>query len=267
MNAISPHPLIARGRTADVYAWGEGQVLKLYQDWFDRDSIAYEARLGQAVHACGLPVPAVGEIVQVNGHNGLIYERVDGPSMQDAVLAHPWRVFGHARRLARLHADMHASRLQADLPAQRPRLERKIRQAAVLPSNLRPAVLEKLAQLPDGERLCHGDMHPGNVLLASKGEVVIDWVDATCGNPLADVARTSIILLGAAASPQLANGWAKTFVRLFHAVYLRRYFQLRPGGVGEYRRWLPVVAAARLDEGITEIEGWLLRQAQEMEPG
>ncbi|MBI4732425.1 MAG: hypothetical protein HY781_09960, partial [Chloroflexi bacterium] len=52
----------------------------------------------------------------------------------------------------------------------------------------------------------------------------------------------------------------KTFVRLFHAVYLRRYFQLRTSGEAEYRRWLPVVAAARLSENIPELEGWLLEQ-------
>jgi hypothetical protein len=25
---------IAAGRTAEIYAWDEGQVLKLYRDWF-----------------------------------------------------------------------------------------------------------------------------------------------------------------------------------------------------------------------------------------
>ncbi len=38
------------------------------------------------------------------------------------------------------------------------------------------------------------------------------------------------IALGAAASSQILNRTMKTFVRLFHAVYLRHYFHLRPGG-------------------------------------
>lgn len=33
-----------------------------------------------------------------------------------------------------------------------------------------------LAQVTDGERvLCHGDLHPGNVLMTSDGPVVLDW--------------------------------------------------------------------------------------------
>jgi len=36
-----------------------------------------------------------------------------------------------------------------------------------------------------------------------------------------------------------------------------------PGDAGEYRRWLPVVAAARLSEGIPELEKWLVKQVQQ----
>ena len=38
------------------------------------------------------------------------------------------------------------------------------------------------------------------------------------------------IALGTAASSQTPYRTMKTFVRLFHVAYLRRYFHLRPGG-------------------------------------
>ena len=47
------------------------------------------------------------------------------------------------------------------------------------------------------------------------------------------------IALGAAASSQIPNRTMKTFVRLFQAAYLRRYFHLRPSGEAEYRRGQP----------------------------
>ena len=49
-----------------------------------------------------------------------------------------------------------------------------------------------------------------------------------------------------------------------HVVYLRRYFQLRPGGFDEYRRWLPIVAGARLNENVPGWDDWLLKQASEL---
>ena len=65
---------LAHGRTADVYAWGEAHVLKLFHNWFDLESIEREAGIAAAVHASGLPAPAVGDITRTNGRIGLVYE-------------------------------------------------------------------------------------------------------------------------------------------------------------------------------------------------
>jgi uncharacterized protein (TIGR02172 family) len=251
---------IALGRTAEIYAWDDRRVLKLFNDWFDLESIRFEQEMSRAVHDSGLPVPAVGDIVQVNGRNGLIYERVDGVSMWEVLGKQPWLLLRFARQTADLHARMHARPIQPDLPSQHQRLERKIRGADPLPAPLKQAALEALASLPQGDCLCHGDFHPQNILVTERGPVIIDWIDASLGSPLSDVARTSVIILGAAASRQVPDRFQKAFARLFHTRYLHHYFRLRPGGEEEYHRWLPVVAAARLSEGIAELEDWLVEQ-------
>jgi aminoglycoside/choline kinase family phosphotransferase len=116
--------------------------------------------------------------------------------------------------------------------------------------------------MPDGDRLCHGDFHPGNILVAPQGEIIIDWIDAVRGNPLADLARSTILLRGAAESSQIGNILEKAFVKTVLVEYIRHYFKLHPGGEQEYRRWLPIVAAARLSENIPELEKWLIAQAE-----
>jgi Ser/Thr protein kinase RdoA (MazF antagonist) len=258
---------IARGRTADIHAWGDDRVLKLFHDWFALEDVEYEARIAGAVHASGLPVPRPGETIRVAGRNGLVYERVAGPSMLQMLQRKPWQVFRQARCLSalqdRMHAQVPAPAFRADVPAQPEKLRRKIRQAA-LPTQLRSSVLAALEALPEGDRICHGDFHPGNILLTGAGEVIIDWIDATCGNPLADVARTTVILLGAVESHQIPSPSMRAFVRLFHAVYLRHTFTLRPGAKEEVHRWLPVVAAARLSEGMPELDRWLVAQARKV---
>jgi aminoglycoside phosphotransferase (APT) family kinase protein len=253
--------LIASGRTADVFAWGEGQVLKLYHNWFGLEDIRFEQRTARAIQASGLPVPAVGEIIQVNGRNGLIYQRVGGIPMWEVLARQPWRMIDFARRSAELHATLHLTIAPTDLPDQHRRLQRKIGQAEGLAEEIRRRALAALGNLPAGNSICHGDFYPGNILIAGRDEVIIDWMDASRGNPLADLARSTIIILGAAATAQIPQAGMKAFLRLFHALYLRRYFRLRPGGYTEYRRWLPVVAAARLSENIPELEQWLVAQA------
>jgi len=242
-------------------------VLKLFHDRFDVGEVEAEAEVVRAVHAAGLPVPLAGDVIQVGERNGLLYERVHGRTMLEVLELKPWRLLRYARQLAALHAQMHArtppSVFKADVLPQRRRWEKKIRRAAALSARLRSAVLRALDVMPEGDRVCHGDLHPANVLLTADGEpFIIDWADAAPGNPLADVARTSVILLGAAGSDLTASPLMKWFVRLFHTVYRHRYFGLRPGGEDAYRRWLPIAAAARLSENIPEVESWLLARTR-----
>ena len=253
---------LAHGRTAEIYAWQEGQILKLFHNWFALEAIRYEQRIAQAVHASGLPVPTVGDIIQVNERNGLIYERVAGVTMLTVLSRRPWRLFHYARQMAELHAAMHASTVQAELPSQQQKLTHKINRAQELPAALRDKALSVLETMPKADRLCHGDFHPDNILLTKQGATIIDWIDASLGNPLADLARTTIIFQGAVATSQIPKMWQKMAMRLFHSLYLRHYFALRPGSEGEYWRWLPLVAAARLSEGIPELETWLVAKVQ-----
>lgn len=261
MDTLSLSTPFARGRTADVFEWENGYILKLFHNWFSREDIEYELKIARAVHASGVRSPAVKEMVEVQGRNGLIYERVDGISMLKIFQQNPWKVLSLARIFARLHAQMHDCISQADIPKQRAKLQRKIQAAEKLPEAVKTSLLLSLDSLPDGKRVCHGDFHPDNILISPTDSTVIDWIDSASGNPLADVARTSIILLGAVASNQISNPVIKTLVRLFHSAYLREYFRLHPQGKKEYEHWLPIVAGARLAENIPELEGWLLEQA------
>jgi uncharacterized protein (TIGR02172 family) len=261
---ISLDQPLARGRTADVYVWDEGHVLKLFHNWFEPENIQYEQRIAKAVVASGVKAPIVGDVIRVNDRNGLIYERVAGTSMEQMFLHKPSKFFTYAHILAGLHAQMHERIFESTIPAQKTRLQNKINRVNALPAALKTKLLEALESLPDGDRVCHGDFHPTNVLLSDHDTTVIDWIDATRGNPLADVARTSVIALGVAETLQPRNPFMQAFVKLFHSSYLKNYFALRPGGKEEYHRWLPIVAGARMSENIPELETWLMKQASKV---
>jgi uncharacterized protein (TIGR02172 family) len=261
MNKIELANPIARGRTADVYEWDEGHVLKLFHTWFPHEDVEYEFEIARAVHASGVKSPAVRELIQVEGRDGLIYQRVAGESMLSMFRRRLWMVVRYARIFAQLHAQMHERVFDADVPKLHQRLHDRIDRLDVLPISIKNSLLDALRSQPEADRVCHGDFHPANLLIDGNNAHVIDWIDASSGNPLADVARTSIILRGAIEGKQIRNSFLKWFVKSFHSIYLHHYFRLRPGGEEEYRRWLPLVAAARMDEGIKELEPWLMEQA------
>ena len=243
---------IALGRTAEIYAWKDGYIVKLFRDWMTVASVEYEARAARAARSAGLPVPAVGEVIEVNGRLGLVYERVEGVSMLETFKTKPWTLFRFAHLSAKLHADVHACTMP-ELPSQRQRLKHRIRRTEALSDGTKRIVLSILDGLPDDERLCHGDFHPDNILMTAQGPIIVDWMDATRGNPLSDVARTSLLFRVAALRPGTpAQGLTEAMRHLFHTAYLKRYFQLRPGDRHQLTAWQPVIAAARLGENITQ---------------
>ena len=77
-------------------------------------------------------------------------------------------------------------------------------------------------------------MHPANVVLTAEGPVVIDWIDATLGNALADVARSAIIMGGAEARFIQEDLALAGFVRQYLEAYEGNYFEQRPGGAAEF---------------------------------
>lgn len=256
--------LLAHGRTAEIYTWEKGQVLKLYRPGFQENLPEYEQQMMRAVVAAGIPAPQVGELVIHQGRKGLPMTRIHGESQFAALRSHFWRAADYGRVLAGLQAQMHAAP-GAGLPSLRPRLESKIRHADPLPPDLRQAVLDALARLPEGDKLCHGDFHPDNVIETKDGPVIIDWVDATCGAPLADVARTALLVRYGSLPPGNPLNALLSLVRgVFYNAYLRRYFELAPGSPAEVAAWLPVVAAARLSERIASEENNLLRIASRL---
>lgn len=253
---------IALGRTAEIYAWKEGQILKLFHTWFPASAVEYEARVAHAVYAAGLPVPAPGEVIPVADRLGLVYERLDGQSMLAVFLKQPWRMAVLARMFAELHANMHAITTR-EPPSQHKRLQQKITEAKPLPESLKQAALSALNSLPEGESLCHGDFHPGNIIMTAKGPIVIDWIDVTIGHPLADFARTAILVRYGAPPPLNPLG---ILIRLgrneFYRTYRKRYFELSKQKPDDVLPWIPVVAAARLSEEIKSEESTLLSIVQ-----
>jgi uncharacterized protein (TIGR02172 family) len=241
---------IAEGRTAEVYEWNNGCVLKLYHDWCPPHWVEHEAKVAHAITSAGIPSPAAGEIVEVNHRRGLIYERVTGISMLQDMNMHPWTIFKHARTLAELQVKINQLSISG-LWSYKEGLMHSIQRAPHLDDDLRARVLKYLATLADGEKVCHGDFHPGNVLLTEKGAVVIDWMTASVGNPWADAARTSMLLtIGAKSAGKQVSPMIRIFIQLYHQAYLKRYMRLIPDGGNEVKKWMPVIAAARLDERI-----------------
>jgi aminoglycoside phosphotransferase (APT) family kinase protein len=216
-----PGPLLATGRSADVFAYGAARVLRRNRSGRSAD---HEAAVMEYVRARGFPVPM---ILDVRGPD-LIMERAEGPSMLEQLTRRPWTVVPHAALLAELHRRLHRIQAPDWIPA----------------------------PLGEGDRLVHLDLHPGNVLLTTSGPIVIDWEIAGRGVPMADVAKTWILI----STSDIVGPWHRRGLeRILRRAYLVAF--LRFFDRADVLRHLPAVGRERLsDRNVTAVERKVIRR-------
>ena len=165
------------------------------------------------VHARGYPVPRV---VSVSGAD-LTLEKVDGPTMQDALMADLGLIGEHAAVLAELHHRLHA--LEA------------------------PDWLPRRGQ---GDRVLHLDLHPRNVIVGPAGPLVIDWANVAAGPGVLDPALMIAIALTAKANAEpMERRHIDSFIRSFASHF----------DAAELRGAMPEAVALRAaDANVTENE-------------
>jgi len=87
--------------------------------------------------------------------------------------------------------------------------------------------------------------------MTAQGPVIIDWMTASTGNPWADVARTCLLLSNGDVPEDTPNRQLIILARrFFYRAYLNHYLDHAPQGRKQLLRWMPVLAAARLNENI-----------------
>src|ERR1700751_3122910 len=234
--------LLAVGTAAEVFECGS-RVLKLYRSAVRKPTTFREAAIHATVEAMGLPVPAMWGVQEVGGRWGIVFDRVSGASFAERMHQEPSLAPECPEILARLHARIHTHPAH-ELGRLKLRLTRNIARTSLLDEPRKQVLLSRLADMPEGDRLCHGDFHPVNVLGQNSLPMVIDWPDACCGDPAADVCRSYLLL--------------KLHAEDIAELYLDAYCTVTNAPRADILDWLPFVAAARLAEDVPDDRARLL---------
>ena len=230
-------------------------MLKILRPGFP-DTLGEEEAVAAAMaDAAGVGAPRFFGITRVDGRIALIYERRDGPSMLERLIARPWLAHRLGTVLGELHATMHGSSAPR-LPDLVAATREAIRGAEALAgADASARALDRIEGLPAGDSLCHGDFHPGNVVMSASGPAVIDWLTAGSGPPAADVARTLFLIRDGRIppeAPRLRRRLIGLLRHRFSAGYLAGYQRRRALDLDEVTAWRLPILVARLDEGIED---------------
>ncbi len=149
----------------------------------------------EAARSGGFPVP---QVYAVDGGE-MTMDRVDGVDVLSQLSRRPWQARQVGLMVAKLHVQLAAIPLGA--------------------TDLEPT-------LGAAESYVHGDLHPGNIIIAADGPVVIDWEGAGVGPRDADTAITWLLLeIG---EPDDVPVLVRPFVSLIRRTILRAFLKNTP---------------------------------------
>jgi aminoglycoside phosphotransferase (APT) family kinase protein len=243
--------LVGHGRTADVFGYGENKVIKVFHKQFSHLAVKEYERV-KIIDSLEISAPYAYEILDIDGKKCIVYEYIKGISMLQSTQKKPLKIRIYAKQLADMHAAIH-SRPAPALPNIKESLSSAICSVQSINKKDKDAILGYLETLPDGDRLCHYDFHPGNVMIFNGNASVIDWMTAGRGDPCADICRTSLILRSNVQPydmPAIKKLTLHVFRKIFYRNYIRQYLQTTGISIQQVERWLLPVAAARLNEKI-----------------
>ncbi len=249
--------VVAVGSRSVVRLWSDDAVAKVPNDGLPSSWIRDEAQFTSAVWAIGVPAHRLLGMQQHGEKLISIYERVGGPTLWSLIVAEPSRAATFGVMLGELHARVLSTVPPVSLPRQGDRLRCKLRRAS---ASFDVPYAESVARIPDLRQtisVCHGDFHPGNIVMSPRGPMIVDWFDACRGDAAADIARSSLLLgAGLPNYKLLAHlpGHTPRMLSDVHEAYLATVCGQLDIDPLLIERWRRVGAVARLAEGVDPTE-------------
>lgn len=248
---------IGYGNTAVIYDYGDNKILKVYNkempEFLCKREFATMVRIYHKSRICPKPY----KLVRYEGQLGIVMEKIEGIDYLRLIIKKPWRCKRIFRYLANLQASTHVD-VNYRLPRVNQRMEEMIMEVEeeILASEIKKAIIEIIRAFPDENKLCHGDYHPGNVLLSGERVVIIDWMTAMCGNKLYDISKTIMMI-------RYNDIYIKSKILIFFGeklrkymsdIYLKEYLKATHIQREVLEEWYVPVAATMLFEPICDYE-------------
>ena len=222
--------LIHTSKGKKLYRDGD-KLIKSFDESYSKAGILNEALNQARVEETSLNIPKVLGVEVIEGKWSLIWEYVEGDTLEELMQKHPEKTDEYLDFFVDLQIKMSKENVPL-LGHLRDKMHAKI-SASAFPATVRYDLHVRLDGLPRHRKLCHGDFQPSNVIITKDGTpYIIDWSHATQGNGSADAARTYLLF-----KLQQKDDLAEK--------YLKLYCTKTDTAIQYVQRILPIVAASQ----------------------
>lgn len=182
--------LLGKGNTAEVFAYGNERVCKLFYEGYPGEYVALEFQNSKEMYKNRIKIPKPFQMITIENRKGIIYEQIDGKTLLNIMMENE----SNLDELLNIFVN-----LQLDILAHH--TKKVLSYKEYLIANLKnkkinnQVIFNAINALPDDDCLLHGDLHPNNILVMSDGTpIIIDFMNVCRGPALYDIARTYFLI-------------------------------------------------------------------------
>ena len=184
---------IGWGFTARVYRLTEDSIIKVYREDIPIEDIEGELSRAKQAFVAGIPTAISFDIVDVGNSIGVIFERMDGGTLQSAMLAHPEKFDELMEQYVSVLQTINSIKvIDESVPDAKELALKKLsylRDEKGMLSQSEAERMEKfLSSIPDTGTYIHGDCQFKNIMLSGGEPMLIDMDTLAKGSPLFELA-------------------------------------------------------------------------------
>ena len=180
--------IIAVRNNKTVYRDGD-RCVKVFIGPYPQSAIYREAMNRSIFLEAGLRVPKIFEVTEIEGKPAIVSEYIRGKTLERLMRETPEQSGALLTLFVRLQREIHAKSAPAFFRLKSVLLEGLSEHD--LPEPYRARLYAEAERLPDGDRICHGDFNPTNVIVTPEGKsYILDCPCAMAGIPAFDAAIT-----------------------------------------------------------------------------
>lgn len=223
--------VIAERKDKTIYRDGNS-CIKCFDENYSKANILNEATNHTRIEESIKNVPKLISVSNVEGKWAITTEFIEGRTLEQIMKENTDKIEEYMETFTNLHADIlskHVPRLDILFE----KVKRKIK-VANLNSSVLYNISMRLETLEKGNKVCHGDFVPSNIILGNDGKCyVLDWSHVSTGNPIYDIATTYLIF-----KIHKRDDLAK--------MYLDKVCQKLDISEFEVKKWLPIASVVQL---------------------
>lgn len=251
--------IIGKGRTAYVELI-DGKAVKTFTIRLPKEYIQREFNYAKIASNHTPLAPKAHKLEKMKGKYKITFDYVKGTPMDKTAWSDPTKFEEMAHFLAKVHSELH--QVELDFSDKEDFFFKRLKKVRGLKKSKLKQVIEYTRNLEHTNHLCHGDFHPGNIMIDGDKYYVIDWMLGTSANPLSDVCRTYLMLespMFYGSADQERKEQIKKSLEIVKNAYIEEYCKLNNVTLDDIKKWIVPIATLRLVENIPHEKDWLLK--------